>query len=174
MVAFRLHPRLYGRLDPSDVVQEAYLEVQRRLDEYLAGPPLPIYLWLRRLVEQKLIDLHRYHLRAKARDARREVSMAGTRHTEASSLALACAIVAQSAPPSADVARKELEDVVRSALDEMKPIDREIIALRHFEELSNADTARELGIGPAAASKRHSAAMRRLGKALKGDLGRGR
>jgi RNA polymerase sigma-70 factor (ECF subfamily) len=172
MVALRLDPRLQRRLDPSDVIQEAYVEAAARLDEYLRATPMPVYLWLRRITAQKLADLQRRHLGAKARDVRKEVHALESPIPEASSITLAAQLVAQGLSPSEEALRREAEDRVRAALEEMDPIDREVIALRHFEELSNVEVSRVLGIEPAAASKRHSAALRRLGKVLKGPFGR--
>jgi RNA polymerase sigma-70 factor (ECF subfamily) len=103
MVALRLDPRLQGRLDPSDVLQEAFIEAARRLDEYIQARPMPIFLWVRRITVQKLADLHRQHLGAKARDARREASIHQGPH--ASSATLAAQIVDQSLAPSQRAAR---------------------------------------------------------------------
>src|SRR5262245_25753384 len=75
MVELRLDPRLRGRLDASDVVQEAFLDVDRDLDAYLADPKLPPLLWLRLHVGRRLTTLHRQHLGTRMRDARLEISL---------------------------------------------------------------------------------------------------
>ena len=89
MVRLRLDRRLQGRLDPDDVLQEAYLDVVRRFPEYAADPSMPYYLWLRFLTGQRLVDLHRQHLGAKMRNAGLEVSLYRGDFPRASSASLA-------------------------------------------------------------------------------------
>jgi RNA polymerase sigma-70 factor (ECF subfamily) len=167
MVELRLDRRLSRRLDPSDVVQEAYLEACRRLEEYLADPLMPLFPWLRRIAGQKLIDLHRLHLGAGGRDARREVSIHEQAGPEASTAVLARQLVARAPSPSETAMREEVRVRIRDLLDKMNPVDREVLALRHFEELSNAEAAQVLGIGSSATSKRHARALRHLRAILK-------
>src|SRR6516164_10830849 len=93
MVRLRLDRRLYGRIDPSDVLQEAYIDFARRFPEYAAHPALPFYLWLRALTGQKLIDLHRHHLGVKMRDAGQEVSLYRGALPQASSVSLAAQLL---------------------------------------------------------------------------------
>lgn len=162
MVQLRLDRRLQGRIDPSDVLQDAYLEVASSLAAYLNDPQIPFYLWLRFLTGRKLQGLHRHHLGTLARDAGREVSLHRGALPQASSVSLAEQLIGRHASPSQDAATAELRIQVQEALNGMDPIDREILALRHFEELSNAETAQVLGIGEAAASHRFIRALRRL------------
>src|SRR5262245_6014009 len=75
MVRLRLNRRLQGRVDPSDVLQEAYLEVSKHFADYARDPKLPFFLWLRHITGQKLIVVHRQHLGAQMRDADRQVSL---------------------------------------------------------------------------------------------------
>jgi RNA polymerase sigma-70 factor (ECF subfamily) len=153
MVRLRLDRRLQGRLDPADVLQEAFLEYARRFADYAARPALPFYLWLRLLTGQKLADLHRQHLGAKMRNAAQEVSLAEQllgRLTTASRAAI----------------RAETQIRVQEALNAMDPMDREVLVLRHFEQLSNEETAQVLGIKPSAASNRHIRALKRLREIL--------
>ena len=75
MVALRLDPRLQGRVDASDVIQEGYLDALRRLDEFIADPAVPFYIWLRFLVGQRVQEQHRRHLGTPGRDVGREVSI---------------------------------------------------------------------------------------------------
>ena len=117
MVALRLDPRLQGRLDPSDVLQEAFLEAARRLDEYVQARPMPVFLWVRRVTAQKLADLRRKNLGAKVRDARREVSI--HQGPEASSATLAAQLVDQSLAPSQRAARDEIVARVHDALESL-------------------------------------------------------
>jgi len=162
MVRLRLDRRLYGRLDPSDVLQEAYLDLARRLPEYAANPALPFYLWLRSLTGQRLIDLHRRHLGAKMRDAGQEVSLHRGPLPQVTSLSLAEHLLGKLTPASHAAMRAELKLRVQEALNSMDAQDREVLVLRHFEELSNAEAAQVLGIKPSAAVNRYVRALKRL------------
>src|SRR6516165_4823205 len=162
MVALRLDPRLHGRIDPSDVIQETYLEASVRLAEYLQKPTMPFFLWLRFLAGQKLVTLHRHHLGRQMRDAGREVSLYRGRLPETSSAALAAQLLGHEARPSEAAIRAELKIRLQEALNGMDPLDREVLALRHFEHLSWAETAQTMGITEGAASKRYVRALKRL------------
>jgi RNA polymerase sigma-70 factor (ECF subfamily) len=166
MVALRLDHRLQGRIDPSDVIQEAYLEASVRLADYRENPAMPLFVWLRFITAQKLLVLHRRHLGAKVRDAGREVSLYRGALPEATSAALAAQLVGRYTTPSQAAMRAELRLRVQDALNLMDPIDREILALRHFEQLSNAEAAHVLEIDESAASKRFVRALRRLKEVL--------
>jgi RNA polymerase sigma-70 factor (ECF subfamily) len=166
MVQVRLDRRLQGRIDPSDVLQEAYLEFARSLADYLRNPAVPFFLWLRFLTGMKLQALHRKHLGTKARDAGREVSLHRGAAPRASSASLAAQLLGRHTTPSQAAVRAELRARVREALNGMEPLDREVLALRHFEQLSNAETAEVLGIGETAASNRFVRALKRLREAL--------
>lgn len=162
MVRLRLDRRLYGRIDPSDVLQEAYLDFARRFPEYAPDPAVPFYLWLRALTGQKLVDLHRQHLGAKMRDAGQEVSLYRGALPQASSVSLANQLLGRLTSPSRAAIRAETQIRVQEALNSMDPIDREVLTLRHFEVLSNDETAQVLGISKKAASKRYIRALERL------------
>jgi RNA polymerase sigma-70 factor, ECF subfamily len=162
MVALRLDPRLQGRVDPSDVIQEAYLEASARLAEYLQNPTMPFFLWLRFLAGQKLVTLHRHHLGARMRDAGREVSLYRGQLPETSSAALAARLLGHDTRPSEAAIRAELKLRLQEALNSLDPLDREVLALRHFEQLSRAEVAQVLGISEAATSKRYVRALQRL------------
>jgi RNA polymerase sigma-70 factor, ECF subfamily len=166
MVRLRLDRRLQGRLDPSDVLQEAYLDVARRAAEYAANPTMPPYLWLRLLTGQRLLQLHRYHLGTQMRDAAQEVSLYRGALPQASSVSLAKHLLGRLTAPDVAAARAELQLRVQEALNGMEPMDREILTLRHFEMLSNEETAAVLGIRKSAASNRYVRALRRLKEAL--------
>jgi RNA polymerase sigma-70 factor (ECF subfamily) len=168
MVALRLDPRLHGRIDPSDVIQEAYLEASARLAEYLRQPTMPFFLWLRFLAGQKLVTLHRHHLGRQMRDAGREVSLYRGRLPEASSATLAAQLLGHEARPSEAAIRAELKVRLQEALNRMDPLDREILALRHFEQLSLAETAQVLGLTESGACRRHLRALKRLKEILSG------
>jgi RNA polymerase sigma-70 factor (ECF subfamily) len=162
MVLLRLDRRLYGRLDASDVLQEAYLDVARRFPQYAAAPTVPVYMWLRALTGQRLVDLHRQHLGAHMRDVALEVSLYRGALPQASSASLAQQLLAGLTSPTQAAVRAELQIQLQEALNDLDPLDREVVVLRHFEELNNIETAQVLGIEPPAASKRYIRAIRRL------------
>jgi RNA polymerase sigma-70 factor (ECF subfamily) len=162
MVRLRLDRRLQGRLDPSDVLQEAYLDVARRAPEYAAQPTMPFYLWLRFLTGQRLLALHRQHLGAQMRDAGQEVSLYRGALPQASSVALAAQLLGRLTTPSVSAMRAEMQIRLQEALNSMDPMDREVLTLRHFEELNNNETAAVLGIQKSAASNRYIRALKRL------------
>jgi RNA polymerase sigma-70 factor (ECF subfamily) len=171
MVRLRLDRRLQGRIDPSDVLQEAFLDFARRLPEYAADPSTPFYLWLRFLTGQRLIDLHRQHLGAKMRDARQEVSLYRGALPQASSVSLAAQLLGRLTSASQAAIRVETRIRVQEALNSMEPLDREVLTLRHFELLSNEETAQVLGIKKSAASNRYIRALKRLKELLEGVPG---
>ncbi len=162
MVQLRLDARVQGRVDPSDVVQEAYLEVAQKLADYSREPTLPFYLWLRLLTGQKLALAHRQHLGVQARDAGREISLYRGAYPAASSAALAARLIGKLTTPSQAAVKAELKIRIQDALNSMDAIDREVLTLRHFEQLSNAETAQVLGIKETAACNRYFRALERL------------
>jgi RNA polymerase sigma-70 factor (ECF subfamily) len=162
MVRVRLDPRLRGRLDPSDVIQEAYLDAARRLPEFVRDPAVPFFLWLRKLTMQRLIDLHRQHLGARMRDAGLEVSLHSGAYPQASSLSLAAQLLGRFSSPSRAAMRAEIQIRVQEALNAMDDVDREVLALRHFEMLTNEEVAQVLNIKKTAASNRYVRALKRL------------
>ncbi len=162
MVRLRLDRRLRGRLDPEDVLQEAFLDATRRLGDFAADPRMPPFIWLRFLTIQRLQSLHRLHLGVQSRDASREVSLFDGSLPAADSRSLAAQLLGRLTTPSRAAVRAEIQIKIQEALDAMHPIDREILALRHFEELNNGETAAVLGIHKAAASSRYVRALRRL------------
>jgi RNA polymerase sigma-70 factor, ECF subfamily len=166
MVALRMDRRLQGRIDPSDVIQEAYLEASARLAEYLRNPSMPFFLWLRFLAGQKLVTLHRHHLGVRMRDAGQQVALDHGPLPEASSAALAAQLLGHEVRPSEAAIRAEMKARVQEALDGMGPLDREVLALRHFEQLSRAEIAQVLNVSEAAAGKRYIRALERLKQVL--------
>jgi RNA polymerase sigma-70 factor, ECF subfamily len=166
MVGFRMDARLQGRIDPSDVVQEVYLAASRSLPEYLRQPAMPFFLWLRGIAGNKLLELHRRHLGTPMRDARREVSLYRGSLPETTSAALAAHLLGRLSRPSEAAVRVEMKLRLQEALNQMDPVDREVLALRHFEHLTNAEAADVLGIKEAAAGKRYLRALDRLRETL--------
>jgi RNA polymerase sigma-70 factor (ECF subfamily) len=162
MLHVRLDRRLQGRIDPSDVLQEAFLDVSKRLGEYAQNPDVPFYLWLRYLTGQKLVDLHRYHLGVKMRNAGQEVSLYRGALPQASSISLAAQLLGRLTSASRAAMRAETQIRVQEALNSMDAMDREVLTLRHFEMLSNDETAQVLGLTKTAASNRYLRALKRL------------
>src|SRR6516164_9758346 len=162
MVELRLDRRLQARIDASDVIQEAYVEAFRRLGEYLREPNYPLFLWLRLLVGERLLKLHRHHLGTQMRDARLEVSIYRGALPAASSAALAAQLLGKHTSPTQAAVRAERMLRLQEALNTLDPMDREVLSLRHFEQLTRAETAQVLGIAQAAAAKRYVRALKRL------------
>ena len=173
MIQFRLDGRLKGRIATSDVLQEAYIDALKRLPHYQADRGMPFLIWLRWVTMQRLVEVHRQHLGARMRDAGREVSLDPGGSLAASSEKIA-EFIGDLTSPSQAAERAETMDQLRAALDGLEPTDREVLALRHFEELSNLEAAAVLGIQPAAASKRYVRALERLKGALEKLQGFGR
>jgi RNA polymerase sigma-70 factor, ECF subfamily len=171
MVKLRLDRRLQGRIDPSDVLQEAAIDVARRAREYLASPSMPAFLWLRWITGEKLLGLHRRHLGSGIRDAGLEVSLHHGALPQATSVSLAAMLLGRLTSPTRAAQRAELQLRLQDALNAMEPIDREILTLRHFEDLNNNETAQVLGISKTAASNRYIRALKRLKDALTGMPG---
>lgn len=161
LVRLRLDRRLQRRVDPSDVLQEAYLDLARKLPAYAKNPTTPFFLWIRLVVVERLIRIHRAHLDAAARDAGREVPIqpGGPR---ADSASMAEQLLGDFTTASRAAEEAERRRWLTTTLDGMDPLDREAIVLRHFEELSNEETAGVLGLSRAAASKRYVRAMLKL------------
>lgn len=171
MVHLRLDRRLQARVDSSDILQEAFLEAAIRYEQYQSHPSMPPFLWLRFLVGQQLLLMQRRHLGVKARAAGREVSLYRGALPEANSQSLAAVLLGKLSSPSQAAMRSELQVRLQETLNSMDEIDREVLVLRHFEQLSNVETAQVLGLQERTASKRYLSALRRLKHALGGMKG---
>ncbi len=166
IIHFRLAEPLRGRLGPEDVLQEAFMAASQRLPHYAKSPATSPFIWLRMIVNQTLVDLHRQHLGAQMRDAAREVNLDAVSYGEATSASVALQLVGVFTSPTGAAARADVLTLVQAAIEQMDPIDREVLALRHFEELSNSEVAEALGIEQKAASIRYIRALRRLKEIL--------
>jgi RNA polymerase sigma-70 factor (ECF subfamily) len=167
MIRLRLDRRLSGRVDSSDILQEAYLDVRKRIAEYARDPAaMPFHLWLRLVAGQRLTDIHRHHLGAQMRDAGMEVSLHRGPFPQADSISLAAQLLGKMTSASKAAIRAEHKLIVQEALNGMDPLDREVLALRHFEHLSNDETAQVLGLSKSAASNRYIRALKRLKETL--------
>jgi len=162
MIELRMDPRLARRVDASDVIQESFLDASRRLNAFLDDPTVPLIVWLRFLVAQKLAAVQRWHFQRQKRDPRREEPLAAGVRPGVDSAVIAREFSASLTSPSQVAHRSEMTVRVRELLDGMDATDREILVLRHFEELSNGEAAAELGLTAAAASKRYIRALTRL------------
>ncbi len=171
MIRLRLDRRLQGRIDSSDVLQDAYLEVALRAREYVAHPIMPPFLWLRFLTNQTLLALHRHHLKVQMRDAGQEVSLRRHATPQASSACLAEMLLGRLTSPTRAARRAEMQLKLQEVLNAMEPLDREVLALRRFEELSNGETAQVLGLSKTGASNRYIRALGRLKEMLKATPG---
>lgn len=166
VISMRINLQLQGRLDASDIIQDAYVEASRTLDAYLEDPKIPVYLWLRHLVGEKLIQAHRFHLCAKKRQADREVSI-HAKMPSANSHSIAAQLVGGISTPSQAAIRNENKRLLMEALDKMDDIDREVLVLRHFEQLTGRETAIVLDMGHEAVKKRYIRALEKLERSMK-------
>jgi RNA polymerase sigma-70 factor (ECF subfamily) len=161
MVAARLDRRLAPRVDPSDVVQEALADASRRLDDYFRDRPLPFLAWLRQITAERVIDAHRRHIQSQRRSVSREVPLPEAPPDE-SAVALARLLVASDTSPSNRLIRRERSEQLTAALDALAPRDREILVMRHLEQLSTAEIAEALGLSAGAVEGRLLRALLRL------------
>ncbi len=167
MLRLRLNRHLQGRIDSSDILQETYLEVARKLEAYLHNPEVPFFLWLRQLTGMKLAEVHRRHLDAQKRDAGRDVSIYRGALPAANSVSLAAQLLGQLTTPSEAAVKAERRLKLQEVLDAMDLVDREIIALRHFEQLTTEEAAVVLGLSKSGAGSRYIRALKRLKQTLR-------
>jgi RNA polymerase sigma-70 factor (ECF subfamily) len=170
MVAVHLDRRLAGRLDPSDVVQEALADAAGKLDGYLRQRPIPFYPWLRRLAWERLVKLHRRHLRTKRRSVRREEADVLALPDE-SAAELAERLIDSGTGPVGKLLQEEMRQRVRAALAKLGELDREVLVLRYLEGLTNKEIAASLDIGEGAVKMRHLRALDGLRRLLAGEEG---
>jgi RNA polymerase sigma-70 factor (ECF subfamily) len=161
MAAVRLDRRLAARVDASDIVQEALLEASQDLSDYLRTRPLPFHAWLRQYVAERISKLHRHHLSAQRRSVKKEEPEWAWLPDESAAV-LADRLIGRESSPSRQLLREELRERVQNALAKLKPRDREVLVLRHLEQLSTPETAEVLAISEAAVKKRHLRALERV------------
>jgi RNA polymerase sigma-70 factor (ECF subfamily) len=169
MIGLRLDPALAGRVDASDIVQDVMLEVSQRLADYLRNPAMPFHLWVRHIAKDHMIDAHRRHRQAQRRSLDREQPIVPAALADQSSLELAGQFLDRELTPATAAVRHELQRRMEQAVAGLDEDDREIILMRHYEQLSNQEVAAALGLTEAAASMRHLRAVRRLRAALLGE-----
>lgn len=166
MVEMRLDRRIQQRVDASDIVQEVMIEANRRLRKYLNDPVMPFHLWLRQMAKDRIIDAHRRHRASGKRSVDREQGMVAPAAMDRSTIELAAQLCDPELTPAAAATMQELQRRFQAAIETMDDHDREIVLMRHFEQLSNQDVAQSLNLSEPAASMRYLRAMRRLRKLL--------
>jgi RNA polymerase sigma-70 factor (ECF subfamily) len=171
MIAFRLDPRVAARVDPSDVVQEALTDASRKLSEYLKHRPIPYYPWLRQLALERLVKLHRRHIQAQKRSVTREEDWLPPLPDEsavelADRLGAAGVGAHAGGTPVGRLLREELRRRVRTILEQLGPRDREVLVLRHLEQMSPREMSAVLGISEGAVRVRHLRALQRFRQLL--------
>ncbi len=166
MIELRLDRRIQQRVDASDIVQEVLIEANRRLRNYLDDPVMPFHLWLRQMAKDRIIDAHRRHRASRKRSVDREQAMVAPAAFDHSTIELAAQLCDPELTPAAAATMQELQRRFQAALGTMEEHDREIVLMRHFEQLSNQDVAQTLGLTEPAASMRYLRAIRKLRKLL--------
>jgi RNA polymerase sigma-70 factor (ECF subfamily) len=162
MIDLRMDPAIAQRLDASDVVQDVLLEASRRLQDFLKNPSMPFHLWLRHIAKDHVIDAHRRHHQARKRGVDREQPLAPRDWADRSSLELAAQLLDQELTPASAAIKHELLQRLQTALEQLDEDDRDVILMRHHEQLGNQEVAATLGLTEAAASMRYLRAVRRL------------
>lgn len=165
LVQFRLDPRIRARVDAADVLQEAYIAMSKRLGDFLANPSVSCFVWMRQQTLQVMTDLHRSHFRDK-RAPQRELHFGQLGPVDATSMSIARYLLDGITSPSQAAVKAEEVQWLHEALNSMNEIDREVLALRHFEQLSNGQVAEILSLSPTAASNRYIRAASRLAEIL--------
>ncbi len=165
IIAFRLDDRLKGRIDPSDVLQEAYIDLAKRLPEFSEKNGMSLFVWLRLVAHERLLGIHRQHLKIQKRDARKEIRMQQNA-TGVSSVFLAAHLLGRQTSVVAGAIRAEQKAQLEVVLESMDELDREVIALRIFEGLTNGEAAEVLGLTKQTTSKRFMRAIGRLREIL--------
>jgi len=157
LIATRLDRRLAGRVDPSDIFQETFLRANAAFDEFCRLSEMPVYNWLRIQVQFAVGDCHRTHLGT----MKRAVGM--EHHSPGDTVLRVFEELAESmVSPASQIANADLAEQIREMIASMPEMDREILQLRHVEEMTVSEAAAELGISVEAAKKRHLRAIRRL------------
>jgi len=169
VVRMRLDQKIQGRIDVSDIVQEVFVEANRRLQDYLKNPSMPFHLWLRHIARDRIIDAHRRHRVSAKRSVDRERPLVARGGVDRSTLEFAAQLCDQQLTPAAAATRRELARRVEHAITQLADQDAEIIFMRHYEQLSNQEVALTLQITEPAASMRYLRAVRRLRAALLDD-----
>ena len=151
----RVDPSLGVRLDAEDIVNAAFLDARRRWTAYRADPKVSEFVWLYRLVNDRLVE--EYRKAARQPDGRGNVPWPS--HP---SVDLGMRLVAPGTSPTQAAVRQEKVECMRHALDSLREADRQIIMLRSFEDLSFGEIGEVLGIAENTATVRYVRALRKL------------
>jgi RNA polymerase sigma-70 factor (ECF subfamily) len=162
MIQLRLDQKIMRRIDVSDVVQDVLVEANRRLSQYLSNPVMNFQLWLRQIAKDRIIDAHRRHRGSAKRSIDREQPLVAPGGQDHSTIELAGRLCDPALTPAAMATQKEIAAQVEKAVYQLKGQDREIILMRHYEQMSNLESAEALGLTEPAASMRYLRALRRL------------
>ncbi len=162
LVLLRMHHQVSARFDASDVLQETFLEMARRLPAYAKEREIPFFLWLRLLASERLHHLHRLHLGAAKRTAFRELGPTSFAVTDGSVFNIASQLAGDFTSVDRNLLKEEVQRTLMDALERMDAKDREIVGMRHFEELSTQEIAELLGLTRSGVLKRYTRAIRRL------------
>jgi RNA polymerase sigma-70 factor, ECF subfamily len=169
VINLRLDPVLARRVDASDIVQDVLIEANQRLTEYLKSPSMPFHLWLRHLAQDRIIDTHRRHRQAQRRSIDKEQPIHKPAWADESATSLVAELMDSERTPASEAIQAELARRLTNAINELSDDDRDIILMRHHEQLANQDVAKLLGLTDAAASMRYLRALRRLREVLLPD-----
>ena len=168
MIQLRLDQRIMQRLDVSDVIQDVLMEANRRLNDYLSNPVIPFHLWIRQIAKDRIIDAHRRHRVSAKRSIDREQPIGGKGPPDQSTMELANQFRDQALTPAAAATQRELAQQIEMAVQLLRDNDREIILMRHYEQLNNQEIAQSLGLTEPAASMRYLRAIKRLREVIEG------
>lgn len=171
MADMRLDAKIRQRVDASDIVQEALIEVNRRLPTYLENPVMPFHLWVRQIMTDRLIDAHRRHRVSKKRTVDLEQAPVVAANLDHSTIQFGNQVTDGELTPAAAAIQNEMQRKFEAAIEDMDDQDQEIIVMRHFENLTNQEVAQVLGLSEPAASMRYLRAMRRLRKEFSPEEG---
>ena len=169
-IRLRLNNRIRQREDESDILQEAYFAAANDLPRYANEPKVPVYVWLRGLVQQRLVDAHRKHMSCQKRTANRELSIHDANFPVADSYSVSHQIAANLTSPSIVASKAEMRVILQKVLEQLDPIDQEIISLRHVEGLKSSEVAKLLDINLSTASTRYLRALKKLKESLSGVI----
>ena len=159
VVRFRLDRRLHGRVDPEDILQEAYLDAVKRARHF--HDRMSVFVQIRQILLQTLTDVHRRHLAVKARNVSREVSLNQANHSQ-SSIAITRLLQARISSPSSPIKQAETLFKLNQAIESLSDNDCEVLLMRHFEDMTNLEVAQALNIKPDTACRRYLRALERL------------
>lgn len=162
MVDMRLDRRVAQRVDVSDIVQEVMVEASRRLEQYLSNPAMPFHLWIRQIAKDRIIDAHRRHRVSAKRSVDREQRLEIQGALDASTIELVGQLLDPELTPAARATQREMAIRVQQCIQQLDDRDRDMLLMRHYEQLSNQEVALALGLSEPAASMRYLRALKRL------------